>query len=117
MGEPGQPGEGAPGAGAPAGAASAAAAAGGGAPDGGAPGGGAPAGAVGVLPGSDVAERIATGYRFEGAAVELGSVVAGGGPHPSARVRVPIGMLNRHGLIAGATGTGKTKTLQLIAEQ
>ena len=53
----------------------------------------------------------------EGAAVELGAVVAEGVPHPSARVRVPIGMLNRHGLVAGATGTGKTKTLQLITEQ
>src|SRR4029453_2654554 len=30
---------------------------------------------------------------------------------------VPLSMMNRHGLIAGATGTGKTKTLQLIAEQ
>ena len=32
-------------------------------------------------------------------------------------VGIPIGLLNRHGLIAGATGTGKTRTLQLIAEQ
>src|SRR5918994_1865662 len=67
--------------------------------------------------GAEVAGRIAAGYRIEGVAVELGSVVAGGGPHPDARVRVPIGMLNRHGLIAGATGTGKTKTLQLLTEQ
>ena len=41
----------------------------------------------------------------------------GGVPHPDAQVRVPLAMLNRHGLIAGATGTGKTKTLQVIAEQ
>ena len=34
-----------------------------------------------------------------------------------ARVRIPLAMLNRHGLVAGATGTGKTKTLQLLAEQ
>ena len=40
-----------------------------------------------------------------------------GSPHPDALVRMPLAMLNRHGLIAGATGTGKTKTLQLIAEQ
>ena len=33
------------------------------------------------------------------------------------RIRIPLGMLNRHGLVAGATGTGKTKTLQLLAEQ
>src|ERR671927_338966 len=52
-----------------------------------------------------------------GPAVELGSVVHGGAPHPEAPVRMPLAMLNRHGLIAGATGTGKTKTLQLLAEQ
>jgi DNA double-strand break repair helicase HerA and related ATPase len=67
--------------------------------------------------GAETAARIGAGYAFDGAAVELGSVVAEGAPHPSARVRVPIGMLNRHGLVAGATGTGKTKTLQLITEQ
>ena len=37
--------------------------------------------------------------------------------HPDAQVRVPLAMMNRHGLIAGATGTGKTQTLQLLAEQ
>jgi DNA helicase HerA-like ATPase len=36
---------------------------------------------------------------------------------PSAPVRIPLAMLNRHGLVAGATGTGKTKTLQVLAEQ
>src|SRR5690242_865490 len=70
-----------------------------------------------AAPGADTAARIGGGYAFDGPAVELGSVVTEGAPHPSARVRVPIGMLNRHGLVAGATGTGKTKTLQLIAEQ
>jgi hypothetical protein len=68
-------------------------------------------------PGADTAARIGGGYAFDGPAVELGSVMTEGAAHPSARVRVPIGMLNRHGLVAGATGTGKTKTLQLIAEQ
>src|SRR5689334_12780059 len=68
-------------------------------------------------PAADTAARIGGGYAFDGPAVELGSVVTEGAPHPSARVRVPIGMLNRHGLVAGATGTGKTKTLQLITEQ
>nr|WP_206759103.1 helicase HerA-like domain-containing protein [Aeromicrobium sp. CFBP 8757] len=38
-------------------------------------------------------------------------------PVPSAPVRIPLAMLNRHGLVAGATGTGKTKTLQVLAEQ
>jgi DNA helicase HerA-like ATPase len=65
----------------------------------------------------ETATRIAAGYAVEGRALELGSVVHGGGPHPGAQVRLPLSMLNRHGLIAGATGTGKTKTLQVIAEQ
>jgi uncharacterized protein len=67
--------------------------------------------------GAETAARIAAAYATEGPAVELGSVVHGGAPHPEASVRMPLAMLNRHGLIAGATGTGKTKTLQLIAEQ
>jgi hypothetical protein len=37
--------------------------------------------------------------------------------HAEPKVRIPLAMLGRHGLIAGATGTGKTRTLQLIAEQ
>ncbi|MCW2583520.1 MAG: putative ATPase [Klenkia sp.] len=64
-----------------------------------------------------VAAEIAAGYAFTGPALEFGSVVHGGKPHPGAQVRVPLSMMNRHGLIAGATGTGKTKTLQLLAEQ
>ena len=51
------------------------------------------------------------------AAVTLGAVVHEGACDPEPLVRLPLGMANRHGLIAGATGTGKTKTLQLLAEQ
>ncbi|MFG2904075.1 helicase HerA-like domain-containing protein [Kitasatospora sp. NPDC048286] len=40
-----------------------------------------------------------------------------GTAYPDARVRIPLGALNRHGLVAGAAGTGTTKTVQLIAEQ
>src|SRR5262245_62248104 len=50
-------------------------------------------------------------------AVTLGAPLHGGECHPEPLVSVPLAMLNRHGLIAGATGTGKTKTLQLMAEQ
>jgi hypothetical protein len=49
--------------------------------------------------------------------ITLGSIVHAGAIHPEPTVRLALSMMNRHGLIAGATGTGKTKTLQLIAEQ
>jgi DNA helicase HerA-like ATPase len=49
--------------------------------------------------------------------VTLGAVVHDGDCDPEPLVTIPISMMNRHGLIAGATGTGKTRTLQLIAEQ
>lgn len=47
----------------------------------------------------------------------LGAVVHEGECHPAPLISIPLSMMNRHGLIAGATGTGKTKSLQLIAEQ
>jgi hypothetical protein len=65
----------------------------------------------------DFAERIATAYATEGGALGLGRAVLDGTTHPDAVVQIPAAMTNRHGLIAGATGTGKTKTLQLMAEQ
>ena len=66
---------------------------------------------------NDTAAELGKAYAFEGPALELGAVVLDNEAHPEARVRMPLSMLNRHGLVAGATGTGKTKTLQLIAEQ
>jgi DNA helicase HerA-like ATPase len=72
---------------------------------------------------SDAAETVETietvkqGYAFEGPALELGALVVDGTAKPEAAVRIPLAMVNRHGLVAGATGTGKTKTLQLLAEQ
>ncbi|MEX3598824.1 ATP-binding protein [Kocuria sp. WRN011] len=60
---------------------------------------------------------IRSGYTFDAAALELGAALDGESAHADAPVRVPLATLNRHGLVAGATGTGKTKTLQAMAEQ
>jgi DNA helicase HerA-like ATPase len=63
-----------------------------------------------------IVETVKAGYAFEGPALVIGALVDGDAV-PEAQVRIPLGMLNRHGLVAGATGTGKTKTLQVLAEQ
>lgn len=63
------------------------------------------------------AATIAAGYEVIGEALELGTVVLDGVADPDAPVRIPLATLNRHALVAGATGTGKTKTLQVMAEQ
>jgi DNA helicase HerA-like ATPase len=60
---------------------------------------------------------IAAGYGFDGTGIGLGAAMRDGVTHPAAAVRFPLAMFNRHGLVAGATGTGKTKTLQVMAEQ
>ncbi|WP_299017630.1 helicase HerA-like domain-containing protein [uncultured Polaribacter sp.] len=56
------------------------------------------------------------GYKTKGDAIELGAAMLGEKTVTNAIVKVPLKTLNRHGLIAGATGTGKTKTLQVLAE-
>lgn len=70
---------------------------------------------------SEIVHIVRAGYAFEGTAIEMGALLDGTPPDqravPSAQVRIPLAMLNRHGLVAGATGTGKTKTLQVLAEQ
>lgn len=63
------------------------------------------------------AAAMQAGYTFKGQAIELGGALHNGECPEGATVRLPLRMLNRHGLIAGATGTGKTKTLQVLAEQ
>ncbi|HEY0240195.1 MAG TPA: helicase HerA-like domain-containing protein, partial [Friedmanniella sp.] len=62
-------------------------------------------------------QAIAKGYTFDEPSIQLGVLMEDGVPKPDAQIRIPLSMLNRHGLVAGATGTGKTKTLQLMAEQ
>jgi DNA double-strand break repair helicase HerA and related ATPase len=66
---------------------------------------------------ADFGKAIADAYATEGAVIDLGRGVHEGALAPEAVVRLPLATMNRHGLIAGATGTGKTKTLQLITEQ
>ena len=68
-------------------------------------------------PTDQLVEDVRKGYAFEAECLELGALVYGDTALPDAPVRIPLSVLNRHGLVAGATGTGKTKTLQLMAEQ
>lgn len=60
--------------------------------------------------------HIASGYQPKGDSIFLGAAMLNGEVYPEAAVRIPLKTMNRHGLIAGATGTGKTKTLQILAE-
>ena len=57
------------------------------------------------------------GYTSKGESIILGGAILNGEAVPNTLVKVPLKTLNRHGLIAGATGTGKTKTIQVLSEQ
>ncbi len=61
-------------------------------------------------------QAISEGYQTGGDYILIGSALLDGVPQKEAQVKLPLKTLNRHGLIAGATGTGKTVTLQVIAE-
>jgi hypothetical protein len=61
--------------------------------------------------------EITAGYQFSGPSIVLGAAMLEAKALDGLQVKVPLRTLNRHGLIAGATGTGKTKTLQVLAEQ
>jgi hypothetical protein len=66
---------------------------------------------------SALQETLSSGYAFATPVVTLGAALDGTGTVTEPKVALPTAMMNRHGLIAGATGTGKTRTLQLMAEQ
>jgi DNA helicase HerA-like ATPase len=61
-------------------------------------------------------QSIKAGYTFKGDSIKIGRAVFNGEVMEGADVFLPLKTMNRHGLIAGATGTGKTKTLQSISE-
>ncbi|WP_251451099.1 helicase HerA-like domain-containing protein [Microbacterium sp. Marseille-Q6648] len=71
--------------------------------------------AAGPLDAAEV-DAVRRGYAFEAETLDLGALV-NTDPLPDVQVRIPLAMMNRHGLVAGATGTGKTRTLQGLAEQ
>jgi len=62
-------------------------------------------------------ESISTSYSIKGGSIYLGAGIYQGEILADAKVNLPLRMMSRHGLVTGATGSGKTRTLQLLAEQ
>ena len=65
----------------------------------------------------DFVKHITKGYNPKGEYLILGGAILDGEAIPDTHIKIPLKTMNRHGLIAGATGTGKTKTLQVLSEQ
>ena len=65
----------------------------------------------------DFIQNINNGYISNGESIILGGAMLDGEALTDAHIKIPLKTLNRHGLIAGATGTGKTKTIQVLSEQ
>jgi DNA helicase HerA-like ATPase len=65
----------------------------------------------------EFSNEMQAGYTFSGSSIVLGGAMLDGEAVSGVQIKVPLRTMNRHGLIAGATGTGKTKSLQAIAEQ
>lgn len=66
---------------------------------------------------SNFSEHINNGYACSGDHIVLGGGILNGEAVPDTLIKIPLKTINRHGLIAGATGTGKTKTIQVLSEQ
>jgi DNA helicase HerA-like ATPase len=66
---------------------------------------------------NDFTQDIIAGYTSKGESITLGGALLDGEALADTLVKIPLKTLNRHGLIAGATGTGKTKTIQVLSEQ
>jgi uncharacterized protein len=65
----------------------------------------------------DFISQINEGYTSKGATITLGAAMLDGEAISQVPINIPLKTMNRHGLIAGATGTGKTKTIQVLSEQ